>query len=145
MRALLFALLALTVWSCNSSNQDFTEKYKAEIRDTEEAFAAMTMEKSIPEAFISFAADSAILMRDDSLIKGKHALAEYYNSQNLEGVTLEWNVDFVDVSSSGDLGYTYGKYNLSIPDTTGGTAHYTGIFHTIWKKQKDGAWKFVWD
>ncbi len=26
----------------------------------------------------------------------------------------KWTPDFVDVSSSGDLGYTYGQYNVSV-------------------------------
>ena len=30
------------------------------------------------------------------------------------GLRDKWSPDFVDVSSSGDLGYTYGQYNVSV-------------------------------
>ena len=41
---------------------------------------------------------------------------------------------------AGDLGFTYGIYNLEIKDTV-----LKGTYVSIWKKQKDGKWKFVLD
>ena len=58
---------------------------------------------------------------------------------------LEWIPDFVDVSASGDLGYTYGKYTITTIDSIGQTIKRGGIFQTIWKRQPDGRWRFVWD
>jgi len=43
------------------------------------------------------------------------------------------------------LAYTYGKYTWQIKDTQGKITKYQGIFHTVWKKQSDGTWKYVWD
>lgn len=60
-------------------------------------------------------------------------------------MSLQWDADFVDVSKSGELAYTYGKYTFTAIDSTGKTIDDKGIFHTVWKKQKDGKWKFVWD
>ena len=58
---------------------------------------------------------------------------------------LSWSPDFIDVSSSGDLGYTYGKYVFTYSDSIGNLLEDTGIFHTVWKRQADGLWKFVCD
>jgi len=58
---------------------------------------------------------------------------------------LEWAPDFVDVSSSGDLAYTYGKFTFSFKDSLGNKVENKGIFHTVWKRQSNGEWKFVWD
>ena len=58
---------------------------------------------------------------------------------------LVWKPDYVDVSESGDLAYTYGKYTFTSRDSTGRKVVSKGIFHTVWKRQEDGSWKFVWD
>lgn len=36
-------------------------------------------------------------------------------------------------------------YTYSVTDSTGETKSSSGIFHTVWKRQADGTWKFVWD
>lgn len=60
-------------------------------------------------------------------------------------MTLTWKPDFVEVSSSGDLAYTYGWYQFSMTDTAGKVARDTDEFHTIWKRQPDGEWRYIWD
>ena len=53
-----------------------------------------------------------------------------------------WGDHFdVDAAASGDLGYTYGKYQFSAVDSSGQEIKAEGIFHTVWKKQPDGFWK----
>jgi len=32
-----------------------------------------------------------------------------------------------------------------IKDEQGKIAEYKGVFHTVWKKQADKSWKYVWD
>jgi ketosteroid isomerase-like protein len=62
------------------------------------------------------------------------------------GTKFLWNPDTVIVAERGELVYTYGKYEHLEKDSVGNLKiSSSGIFHTIWKKQKDGSWKFVWD
>ncbi len=125
---------------------DQTEQYKNEIVAAEGAFAKLVKEKGIKEGFLSFAADSAVVRRGEELHVGKEALNMLYSKpSNLKDVVLEWTPDFVDVAASGDLGYTYGKYYFSGTDSLGKRVEDRGIFHTVWKRQRDGNWKFVWD
>lgn len=102
----------------------------------------MAKEEGIATAFYTFADDSAVIRRGPGVIKGKQAIKEFYEKQPQSG-ELQWSPDFADVS--GDLGYTYGKFTFSLKDSTGKVNETHGIFHTVWKKQKDGSWKFVWD
>lgn len=142
----IIAIASITLASCNMGKTDKTEQYKMEIVAAEKAFAEMVKEKGIKEGFLFFAADSAAVRRGDELHKGKEALNTLYgNPSNLQGAVLKWTPDFVDVSASGDLGYTYGKYYYSGTDSFGKKVESTGIFHTVWKRQPDGSWKFVWD
>ena len=138
--------IIVTLFSCNSANQRNTEKWKKEILETEKEFALMSRTKGIPAAFMAFADDSAVLLRNNSLYIGKDALREYYShSSNDTNVDLAWKPQFIDVSESGDMAYTYGYYTYSFLDSTQNKVETKGVFHTIWKRQSDGSWKFVWD
>lgn len=107
----------------------------------------MAEKEGVPAAFLAYSASDGVMMRDNQIIKGHSAMDEYFEASrsNPNKVLLTWAPDFVDVASSGDLGYTYGKYTLTITDTLGKEQQAEGIFHTVWKRQADGSWKFVWD
>jgi ketosteroid isomerase-like protein len=121
------------------------ENYKQEIRETELAFAKLTKEQGLKVAFATYAAEDAVLNRGNKLIKGKKAIEDYYANQNLDNVTLEWEPEFIEVAASGDLGYTYGPYTFTSVDSSGEEIKSEGIFHTVWKKQANGEWRYVWD
>jgi len=139
----ILVILILLITSCKTETpMEHIEKWKEEIRQAEQDFAQMSEEKGIHDAFISFAAEDAVLKRG-KLIIGKTAIDKYL--ENSTSKQLSWSPDFVDVSSSGDLGYTYGRYVYKYADSLGNLLEDIGIFHTVWKRQTDGSWKFVWD
>lgn len=141
-----FGLLVLMLMGCTTqNNQAELEKWKSEIAATEEAFVTMAKEKGITEAFLYFAAEDATILRNETLYKGKEEIKASFGNAPAGEVELTWKIDFVDVSSSGDLGYTYGKYTFTSFDSLGNKTARDGIFHTVWKRQADGSWKFVWD
>ena len=141
--SLKYVLFFLLFTSCaTETKKDSIEKWKMEIRQAEEDFAIMAKEKGIHDAFLNFAADDAVLKRG-SLVIGKEAIDKHLEKSTSKN--LSWSPDFVDVSASGDLGYTYGKYVFTYTDSIGNPLEDKGIFHTVWKRQTDGSWKFVWD
>ncbi|MCG9970950.1 YybH family protein [Christiangramia crocea] len=146
-RTPLYLILVILLTSCDSKEKETDiEKWKNEIMETEAAFAEMAHNEGIPKAFLYYAAEDVAVLRNDTLILGREALKKSYkNLQKNENVSLTWKPDFVDVSSSGDLGYTYGKYVYMMTDSLGNLNTSEGIFHTVWKRQPDGQWKFVWD
>ena len=121
------------------------ESLQEEIRLAEKAFADMARERGVREAFLAFAAEDAVLNRDDRIISGKEAIREYFDQQTLKDVELSWAPEYIDVSVSGDLGWTWGNYQFRARDKDGNLLTSEGIFHTVWKRQADGSWKFVWD
>ena len=140
----IILLICLISYSCNMEpDKQSVEKWKQEILDTEQEFAEMAKKEGIHIAFIAFASEDAVLMRNNKLILGKKEIDLHLKGQISKG--LSWKPDFVDVASSGDLGYTYGHYTYSDMDSKGKTIESTGIFHTVWKRQTDGKWRFVWD
>ncbi|MEI6143630.1 MAG: nuclear transport factor 2 family protein [Mariniphaga sp.] len=148
MKTVNFVILVLLLGifgSCQTSkNPSDAERYKSELFAIEKEFCAMAQSDGVQKAFVYFAADSAAVQRKGQILKGKENISKQYASFP-KNDKLEWSPDFVDVSASGDLGYTYGKYTYTVLDSLGRATQSTGIFHTVWKRQADGKWRFVWD
>jgi len=140
-----FLVLSFLFYSCHEKiNSSQKEKAVREIQQAEKDFDKMAAEKGIAEAFWFFAAPDAVIRRG-SLVKGKENIRVFYSKDFYEAATVTWAPDFTDVSETGDLGYTYGKYLWQSKDSNGKVNEIRGVFHTVWKKQQDGNWKYVWD
>jgi ketosteroid isomerase-like protein len=145
---LIFLLILFTSIQAACRNNDIQilkETYRKEILKTEEAFAEMAKEQGLKKAFTKYAADNAVLKRGNDLIIGKKAIEEYYANYQYRDAELQWQPDYIDVSESGDLAYTYGRYTFKAILQSGEVLQDTGIFHTVWKRQPDGQWRYVWD
>src|SRR5210317_1766421 len=111
-------LACLVLNSCTmKTDKNAVEKWKQEILATEQSFAKMVKEEGIHQAFITYAAEDAVLMRNNELVLGKKNISLHYEKQTSKN--LIWVPDFVDVALSGDLGYTYGHYTFSYTDPDG--------------------------
>lgn len=66
---------------------------------------------------------------------GKHAAVEAIGGTGV----WTWTPEFAEVSASGDLGYSYGNYEIR-----GGTVKEIGNYLRIWKKHS-GAWRIAVD
>ena len=142
-KVLLFAIL---ISACNSSTVNNAAAAKEEVAKAEKDFAEMAAQKGIAEAFWFFADSNAVVKRgNDSLIKGKEGIRNFYPRDFYKSASVKWSPDFIDASANGDLAYTYGKYVWRSKDSSGTVNEIAGVFHTVWKKQKDGSWKYVWD
>jgi len=141
---LILLIFLLNNVACKMNQKETSkETWKKEILNTEKAFAKMVAEEGLHKAFVAFADKNAVIARNDNLIIGKESIDSFYASNNEKELT--WTPDFVDVSESGDLGYTYGKYTFTYVDKSGMSRTSEGVFHTVWKRQSNGKWKFVWD
>ena len=140
--ALIISIVLFT--SCKKSINK--EEIKEEIFKTEKEFEKMAAEKGVVQAFYNFADVNAVILRENNtLIKGKDNIKMYYTKKDLKNAAVNWTPDYISVSDCGTMAYTYGKYIWKITKVNGEIVEYTGIFHTVWKKQKDSSWKYVWD
>lgn len=73
----------------------------------------MAKKARLKETFLEFAADSAVLNRNEKIIKGKQQISTYFYSQILQNVSLEWEPEFVELAKTGDMAYTYGPFTFS--------------------------------
>ncbi|WP_106794437.1 DUF4440 domain-containing protein [Aquimarina sp. Aq78] len=144
-RIVLFAPVFFILSCVSSSNTENIEKWKAEVVEAEKNFNDMAEQEGIAKAFATYAAKDGVIKRNGKLVLGQEAIATWYQNDSKPNETLTWKPDYVDVSNSGDLAYTYGSYIFTTIDSTGASKKKTGSFHTVWKRQDDGSWKFVWD
>ena len=145
VRLLKLAAIVLLVGCEYGVSKEDLEKAKSEIIQAERDFAEMAREQSIAAAFAEFADSAGVIRRGNKIIQGKEAIGEFYDTDAWRESQLEWTPSFVDVAASADLGYTYGNSTYSWRDSLGNLHQHSGVFHTVWKKQKDGTWRFVWD
>jgi ketosteroid isomerase-like protein len=121
------------------------EALKAELVQTEADFCAMARDQGIPAAFAHFIAPDGVLFdAAPQQYRGAAAVARRYGDSRPSGI-LTWAPSFVDVAASGDLGYTWGRYEYRATGPDGQPRTATGYFLTIWKRQTDGTWRFVID
>ena len=138
------SFLLLLSCACSDGSAEM-EQWKAEVVKTENAFNELANKEGMAKAFQAFAAEEGVIKRGNEIIKGKQAIGNWYVKNGNPNATLTWEPDFVDVSRSGDMAYTYGSFVFKSVDSVGATTESKGKFHTVWKKQNDGSWKFVWD
>jgi hypothetical protein len=134
----LFFISVIIVSSCNEKKEPPKLVSTHDILHADIAFSDMCRQVGMKKAFLQYIDDEGTLLRPDHLpIVGAEAI-NYISLLSDTSYTLSWKPSHADISSSDDLGYTYGTYLLQLPDTI-----LTGTYVNIWKKQKDGDWKFV--
>lgn len=145
MKKIVYLLIMLIlISSCKQSVNK--EEIQKEIFESEKAFEKMAAEQGIAEAFHFFADENAVIKREnDTLIVGKQNIKTYYEKTDDTNTTVTWTPDFIDVADCGTMAYTYGKYLWKIKQADSTVTEFKGVFHTVWKKQKDNTWKYVWD
>jgi ketosteroid isomerase-like protein len=111
---------------------------RAGLRARDLEFSQTSAREGSLKAFTAYTADDIRIFRNEHLpFAGKSALEVALSE--VKGV-LTWQPEGVDVSRSGDLGYTYGRYEIKENGALTGKGNYM----RFWKKQND-AWKVVLD
>lgn len=62
-----------------------------------------------------------------------------------DGPRLTWTPVLVEASASGDLGYSTGRFELTVKGADGTPRTGTGWYVTIWRKGADGRWRATVD
>jgi hypothetical protein len=146
MRLRISVFLASAIALFAGCSQSTTEKYKAELIAADKAFCAASVKQGPQAAFLGVISKEGKLLGDKRGQTGPDAVRSMF-VQLPPTATLTWDPSFVDVSSSGDLGYTWGRYMMTIPTGKLGSRPIIrmGTYVTIWKRQLGGGWKVVLD
>ncbi len=76
------------------------------------------------------------------LMTDKSVAQEHWDKViNTPGLTLVWAPEGAEVAESGDLGFTYGFYQLTTTDESGKETENQGKYLTVMRKQASGEWR----
>ena len=129
--------LVMAVMLLQAGAKPDTATLAEEVRRTERAFARSMADRD-HAAFASFLADDTIFLGRRAL-RGKAAVAEAWKRfYDGPAAPFAWAPEKVEVNDSGTLG-------LSTGPVFGPDGKRSGQFNSIWRREKDGTWKIVFD
>lgn len=142
-----FLIILLVLNGCSPKSEKKNLAYiKLEIVKVEKDFQKLVDNKGLAEGFYQFADSNAVIKREnDTLIIGRNNIKAYYSNPKYQNKTVTWSPEDVIVSDAGDMASSYGKYIWTSKEASGKILISKGVFHTVWKRQKDGSWKYIWD
>lgn len=120
-----------------------TDSLKTVLMQADLSFSDLSSQKGTHEAFMAYVSDAGALLRPyHPPIVGKDSIRSYLYAKPDSAYTLTWKPLYADISASGDLGYTYGTYRLTVKHLK---EFEEGTYITIWKQDATGNWKFALD
>lgn len=138
---LFFTIISIFINSCDYISQNKIPQSRDSpqvLIEADIAFSDMSRQVGIKKAFTEFMSKEGILLRPEyPPIIGADAI-DYLSLVNDTGYVLSWKPSGGEIAKSGDMGFTYGEYTLKVED-----AVINGTYVNVWKKQGDGAWKYV--
>lgn len=138
-----FLGLLLLAAHCQPSTDQEVEAMR--LLKTDWSFAKMSLEKGAAEAFRTFlAADAKLLPASGDPIEGVETIYDIMKP-GYENILFRWEPKEAQVSVSGDLGYTWGVYTMTLPQGSGSPRTQTGKYVNIWRKTQSGEWRVIID
>ena len=118
----------------------------AAIRSSDEQWSATAARNDLGGTIAFYAEDAVLLPPNAPIATNANAIRASWAELLSPGAAISWKVTKVQVAQSGELGYLYGTYSVTMPDPKGGPpAHDAGKMVEIWRKQPDGKWKCIVD
>jgi len=143
MRTVLLFIPSIFLFACTQKHVD-TQKYCDELMQADRDFSNFSVEHGKNAAFLQFAAEDVTFLAPNSYpMVGIKLLEERQAKRPDTTYTLTWEPKYARAAESGELGYTYGIWELKLkakPDQI-----HKGTYTTIWKRNEKGKWKYVLD
>lgn len=145
--------IALAMTACNQAPAPMAaapDTHDADVKalgDNETQWNQDWAAKDADKIAAHYADDAVLMVTGTEPLNGKDAIrASLKQMVDDKALSLAFHATKIDVSKSGDLGYTQGTYKLTLTDPT---SHKPiedhGTYVTTYRKQADGSWKAAAD
>lgn len=124
-------LRALTALALAAPSGALANDVPSPVVEAEHAFAAAVREQGVKRGFLAFAAPDGIMF-EPGPVPARAAL-EASPDDGPADPPLHWWPLWAGLSLSGDLGFTTGGATINVR------------YFTVWRKQPDGRWKWIYD
>ena len=139
---LLFTTSFLFTNCYNKPKKTATDDIKFDMIQADKNFSKLCEEKGIKAAFLEFIDSNGVMLKPNMLpLTGAEAI-DFILQSNDTTATMSWTPKGGNVAESGEMGYTYGVYQIKPKNVD---TFFAGTYVSIWKKQPDGKWKFILD
>ena len=141
MRTLHICMKKLVFLFCIAFSSLFaqSDSTAVQLAEKEREFSQSAVTRGFISAFLAYFDDSCIAFYPQPK-NARHALIGESESQ----ASLIWSPAFVEVSASGDFGFTTGQSEYRAGGVKDSTVYY-GHFVSVWKKNGNGEWKVILD
>ena len=123
------------------------ERGKVALLERDREWSALASQGKDVERILSYWTDDAkVYPVGLPVVEGKQAIREFVTSSlSLPGFRIQWEPLEVVVAPTGDMGYTTGRNQMTMPDAAGNLQTEHGRYVTIWRRDSDGTWRCVID
>jgi len=140
MRILNYQLIMVTLLclgACKPGIEPIdTAALASELLQVDRDFAALSESTDPKQAFAAYLAPNAIMIGlSGEPVEGYEAALAGFGDGT--AIDLHWQPQFAEVAKSGDMGWTWGRYQLLVDEQL----LHQGKYVNIWIRQADGSWK----
>ena len=115
---------------------------EAAIRAKDEAWAKSAADNKADTWMTYYTDDVAAFAPGEPMAVGTAAVRKTMdNFLATPALKVSWTTKKVEAAKSGDLGYSYGTYEMTFKDAKGKAMSDHGKYVEVWRKQADGSWK----
>lgn len=144
------AVVAFTMTACNQAPPAAPDTHDADVKalnDLEIEWSKATAANDIQKAVSYYADDAVLIAPGGDAVQGKPAITSAMQAMSKDpAFSLKFQTTKADVAKSGDVGYTWGVYQMTVTDPkTHKPLNDHGSYATVYKKQADGSWKAAVD
>lgn len=140
------AVLALNLTACNQTPPVAPDTHDADVKaisDTEAQWSQASAANDMDKAIGYYADDAVLMVPGMEAVQGKAAIGTSMRAMSKDpAFSLHFKTSKAEVAKSGELGYTWGTYELTVTNpATKKVVHDHGSYMTTYRKQADGSWK----
>ncbi len=144
MKRFVIALIGLSTLFSSCKEKESAPNWEEVVMEVDREFSDYSLKHGMIKAFLKYASPDVVLIKPNMYpIVGHESLQEHYLNKSDTSFTLTWKPKYARVAKSGDLGYTFGLWELKSKDDSFEAKE--GTYATIWQKQPNGEWKFCLD
>ncbi len=114
---------------------------RASLLETDRQWAEAVRGEDVDRIASFWTDDAVIYTANRPPVSGKTSLRGFVaKNRSIPGFSLGWEVSEAVVSETGDLAYTLGPYELTIPSSKGGLLTLKGNHICVWRREA-GQWR----
>lgn len=121
------------------------EALRHELMEADRAFDQAVQDRGAEGWVATFSDDGRMLLDGGPIVTGAEAIRDVMSILDDPAYSLRWEPLGAEVSASGDLGYTWGRYVRELRRESGETETAEGKYLTVWRRDPRGGWRVAAD